>query len=539
MEHMNENASKERRTTPARRVITRFAIPFVVGLAVGLLLWAVLGEKHPSREETTDFSPVRELTREAGESTLWTCSMHPQIRLPNSGKCPICFMDLIPVFSDTTAGAGPRQFVMSESAMKLAEIETVPVERKYVTKTIRMVGKVEYDERRLAHITSYVSGRIDRLYVDYTGIPVRKGDHMVLLYSPELLSAQQELLQAGESLKKLGDSAEGIVAEITRATLVAAREKLRLWGLTDKQVKEIERRGTVVDHLTIYAPLGGVVIEKNASEGMYVKTGARIYSIADLSQVWVKVDAYESDLEWVRYGQEVEFTTEAYSGETFTGKIAFIDPFLSERTRSVKVRINVSNGDGKLKPGMFVRGLVKSQIASGGKALSPSLAGKWISPMHPEIVKDQPGACDICGMPLEPAENLGLVSAEKSEPPLAIPKTAPLITGARAVVYVKMPGTERPTYEGREIILGPRGDDYYVVQSGLAEGEHVVVHGSFKIDSALQIQAKPSMMNPEGGAPAADHHGSHVMDASLPASEGTAHIEIPAAPVTKGRVDDK
>jgi Cu(I)/Ag(I) efflux system membrane fusion protein len=193
--------------------------------------------------------------------------------------------------------------------------------------------------------------------------------------------------------------------------------------------------------------------------------------------------------------------TEAYPGETFHGRIAFIDPVLNRDTRTVKVRVNVPNKDGRLKPEMFVRAVVRSKVASGGKVLDADLAGKWISPMHPEIVKDEPGTCDICGMPLVRAESLGYSFAEPTEEmkPLVVPVSALLVTGTRAIVYVEIPTAKEPTFEGREIVLGPRAGDYYLVRHGLQPGELVVTNGNFKLDSALQISAKPSMMTPAGG----------------------------------------
>jgi len=435
---------------------------------------------------------------------FWTCSMHPQIRQPKSGQCPLCGMDLIPVSSgDEDEDKGPRELKLSARAIKLAEIAVAPVERKFVTAEVRMVGKVDYNEQRVGYITAWVPGRIDRLYVDYTGVSVSKGDHMVYLYSPELLTAQEELIQSLRTVKKLKQSGISSIKETALQMVDAVREKLRLWGLTKKQIKEIERRGKPNDHMTIYAPMGGIVIHKNGFEGMYVNTGTRIYTIADLSQIWVKLDAYESDLVWIRYGQEVEFQTEAYPGEIFKGWIAFIDPVLNEKTRTVKVRVNVPNPDGRLKPEMFVRAIVRTKVAGEGKVMDPSLAGKWICPMHPEIVKDSPGSCDICGMPLVRTESLGYkVDDANVDPPLVIPASAPLITGKRAVVYVAIP-EKKGTYEGREIVLGPRAGDYYLVREGLSEDERVVVNGNFKIDSAIQILAKPSMMSPEEGGPSA------------------------------------
>ncbi len=431
------------------------------------------------------------------ESTVWTCSMHPQIRQGKPGKCPICFMDLIPL---EESDVGDRQIEFSKAALKLMEIQTSPVERKAVTAEIRMVGKIDYDETRVKYITSWVPGRIDRLYVDYTGIEVREGDHMVYLYSPQLLSAQAELLQAAKAAKNVRPDGSQLVSKSIQATLEAAREKLRLLGLKQEQISDIEKTGNPVDHLTIYAPIGGVVIEKNIAEGAYVETGTKIYKIADLSQLWVKLDAYESDMMWIRYGQEVEFATEAYPGEIFEGRITFIDRVLNAKTRTVKLRVNVSNPDGRLKPEMFVRAIVRSQVAGAGLVMDEDLAGKWICPMHPDIIKDAAGSCDICGMPLEPSESLHAVHTESpNEPPLVIPASAALLTGKRAVVYVQAPNTEKPTYEGREVVLGPRAGDYYIVESGLREGEVVVTNGNFKIDSEMQLRAMPSMMSMTGG----------------------------------------
>ncbi|MHC4375518.1 MAG: efflux RND transporter periplasmic adaptor subunit [Planctomycetota bacterium] len=441
--------------------------------------------------------------------------MHPQIQLPGPGQCPICAMDLIPVTPGTGLG-GLRRLTIRPDQRALMRVHTVPVERRYPEASLRLVGKVTYDETRLGYITAWVPGRIDELYVDFTGVTVRKGDHMVKLYSPELYTAQQELLQAKVSLVAMQKSNLASLRDSAQGTIDSAREKLRLWGLTAQQVSEIEERGKPEEHVTIYSPSSGLVIHRNAQEGMYVETGTRIFTIADLSHVWVQLDAYESDLAWLRYGQEVSFETEAYRGRKFTGRISFIDPVLQSSTRTVSVRVNVLNPDGLLKPGMFVRAVVRARIAASGQVMDPSLAGKWLSPMHPEIVKDGPGTCDVCGMDLVPAEELGYVAANEAvtEAPLVVPVAASLMTGTRAVVYVELPDTEAPTYEGREVVLGPRAGDFYIVRYGLQEGELVVAEGNFKIDSALQIQAKPSMMNPSGGQSSTghDHGGSDKME---------------------------
>jgi len=277
--------------------------------------------------------------------------------------------------------------------------------------------------------------------------------------------------------------------------LLAVREKLRLMGLVDEQIKAIEMGEMPSDVVTVYSPMSGVVIEKNSVEGAYVKTGTNIYTIADLDRVWVILEAYETDLPWLAFGQDVSFTTSGIPGKTFMGRVIFIDPIVDEKTRTVKVRINVANPDGELKPGMFVHGTIHASVGSEDKAINPELANKWVCPMHPEVIQDSPGSCRVCGMDLVKSESMGIVyKPGHRHESLLVPASAVLKTGERAIVYIKISGVE-PTFEGREIVLGVRVGDAYVVKSGLSEGEEVVMKGNFKIDSAMQISAKPSMMN--------------------------------------------
>lgn len=484
-------------TTPPARAqrAAALALLFLAGIAAGFLArgWTL---PHGGPADTADMD---------AEAVEWTCSMHPQIRQPTRGLCPICAMDLIPV----SAGAamvepGLARLATSEAGRALMRLETRPVERRFVETEVRMVGKVAYDETRLAHITAWVPGRIERMYADFTGVRVARGDHMVDLYSPELLAAKQELRRAAVAMEKIAPGAPAVLRETAAATLEGARSRLARWGMTPSQIAAAEREGTPSDRVTIHAPIGGTVVERMGREGMYVGLGERIHTIADLSVVWVMLEAFETDLPWIHFGQTVEFSSEAHPGERHTGKIAFIDPAVDEATRTVRLRVNVPNPEGRLKPGMFVRGTVRSRVATGGRVLDPELAGKWISPMHPEIVKDGPGSCDICGMALVRAEELGYVAAEArpEDMPLVVPASAPLRTGRRAVVYVEVPDADPPAYEGREVTLGPRAGDYFIVAEGLAEGDRVVTQGAFKIDSELQIQARPSMMSVPSEAPA-------------------------------------
>lgn len=476
------------------------AVAFVL-FGVFVASWFGGGESGESKVSATSA-----MGEAQSKPSIWTCSMHPQIRRDGPGSCPICGMDLVPV---RESADGVRTVSISSEIKSLMNVQVSPVRRQYVTAEVRMVGKVDYDETRLAHITAWVPGRLERMFVDFTGVEVNQGDHMVQIYSESLYTAQEELLAVTKRDRPLSTSR--FIEPLDLAE--SAREKLRLLGLTTEQIQTIEQRGKSSETVTIYSPAGGVVVAKNKQEGDRVQTGDRIYTVADLKVLWVQMDAYESDLAWLRYGQDVEFTTEAYPGEVFRGRIAFIDPVLNEDTRTVKVRVNVPNEDGRLKPEMFVRAVVQSNIASGGRVLNASLAGKWISPMHPEIIKDQPGDCDICGMPLVRAESLGYVSAEPTNAakPLIVPVKAVLLTGTRAIVYVQVPDAEKPTYEGREIVIGPRAGDFYLVKSGLIEGDLVVTNGNFKLDSALQISAKPSMMTPQGGGGGGHNHGGMEM----------------------------
>jgi Cu(I)/Ag(I) efflux system membrane fusion protein len=439
--------------------------------------------------------------------------MHPQIRQPESGDCPICGMDLIPLMADDSAEDGPRELSMSESSKALAEIVTTRVVRASPEVNVRMVGKLDFDETRLKTLSARFPARIERLFVNYTGIKVGTGDHLAEIYSPELLIAQRELLTAVQY------DPDGITVQV-------AREKLRLWDLLPDQIDGILESGLALDHFELRAPIGGIVVQKNVKEGDYVKTGDPLFRIADLSMLWLPLEAFESDLQWILYGQEVDFEVESFPGEHFEGRVVFIDPVLNDRTRTVGVRVEVPNPDGRLKPGMFARATVYSRVASDGRVMVPELAGKWISPMHPEIVKDGPGQCDVCGMDLVPVESLGYKTEIDLEPPLLVPASAVLRTGRRAVVYVSIPSRDKPSFVGREITLGPRAGEMFLVVDGLEEGDEVVTNGAFKIDSALQIQAKSSMMNPEGGGSVPGHnHG-----ASTSAGDGRQGHDTAKAP---------
>jgi len=378
------------------------------------------------------------------------------------------------------------------------------------------VGSVEFDETRVRTLTARFPARLERLFLDYTGVAVGEGDHLALVYSPELLTAQSELLS---STRFVGGD---------RTLSDAARRKMVLWGFSEEQVSAILQRGVATDQLELDAPIEGIVIEKFVNEGDYVETGTPLFSIADLSTVWLMLRAFESDLQWLHYGQGMEFEVESFPGERFEGQIVFVDPVLDDQTRTVGVRVVVPNPDGRLKPGMFARATVYSTVGADGRVIAPELGGRWICPMHPQIVKDEAGTCDICEMDLVSAESLGFVDETQPIPPLVVPASAVLRTGRRAVVYVATPGRAKPTYEGREITLGPRAGDLFVVIDGLQEGEEVVTQGAFKIDSALQIMARPSMMSPNGGG-SVSGQGHRSSTARAPGTEPTGHHKAASA----------
>ncbi len=430
--------------------------------------------------------PGQKSAHNASKQQIWTCSMHPQIRLPGPGKCPICYMDLIPLETDSgdESLSSASRLTMSETAKALAEVETSVVRREKAKVLVRMLGMVTEDETRAAVLTSRVEGRLDQIYVNFTGVHVTKGDPMVTIWSPTLIKNQVELF---ETLR--GGAADESVVK-------GAEEKLIQAGLTREQVDEIKEKRKPILYVTLKAPISGTVTKKMAVLGQFVKEGSEMYIVNDLSHVWIKLDAYETDIPWIRYGQDVTFVAAAYPGKKFKGKVLFIDPVLDTKTRTVKIRVEAPNPDYELRPGMFVIAELESEIGKTGKVIKSEWTGKYICPVHPRAdASPIPGVCPDSGMEMRPASSYGYAEGAESEPPLVIPATAPLITGKRAVVYVAVTESDRPLYELREITLGPRAGDHYVVYEGLKEGERIVTRGAFKIDSAMQILGRPSMMH--------------------------------------------
>ncbi|MBM4055290.1 MAG: HlyD family efflux transporter periplasmic adaptor subunit [Planctomycetes bacterium] len=327
----------------------------------------------------------------------WTCGMHPSVRMDKPGKCPICAMDLIPVY-EKGAGAGEEGTLSSvelnERARKLAQVKTDVVDYRSLSKDIYTVGLIEYDERRKAVISARVPGRIDKLFVDFTGTEVIKGESMVWMYSPELVSTQREYLLALETYEKVQQSPFQEVVDGARSLINVTEKRLLWWGITGKQIEELRKNKTIQQHMIIYSPMSGIVIDKAVLEGQYVKEGDAVYTIADLSNVWMQANIYEYEMSWIKIGQEVEITTPAYPGEVFIGKISFIEPYLDEATRSVRIRCDIPNMDFKLKPSMYVNAKLRIPVEEMGQEDKRYTSGlDYLCPDHPEIKSSRPGIC--------------------------------------------------------------------------------------------------------------------------------------------------
>jgi Cu(I)/Ag(I) efflux system membrane fusion protein len=384
---------------------------------------------------------------------------------------------------------------IAEQGRVMAGVETASVERRRLSRALRAVGKVQYNETALATITSRVDGYVERLFVDYTGVQVKAGDHLVELYSPDLLLAQGELVIAMESARN-------------RDTQEAIKHKMRRLGLMPEQIEEIVRTRKVPDLITLISPISGTVTEKMVVQKSAVKPGDVLYRLANLESVWVYLDIYEYELPWVHYGQEVEITTEAMPGQKFSGRVWFINPMVTEESRTVKVLVNISNEGQRLKPGMFVSAVIRSQLLADGSPAPTGLEGKFSCPMHPSVIESVAGKCRICGMELVqiPGTPGGPV-AEKDQLVLAVPASAVLDSGLRKLVYVERAKNQ---FAAVEITTGPRADDWFPVFAGLKEGDRVAVRGNFLLDSQFQISGLPSLFYEHGqvGVSGHPHQGS-------------------------------
>jgi Cu(I)/Ag(I) efflux system membrane fusion protein len=396
-------------------------------VSIGLFLgWAVFHSPEKA-EEKQNHSTVET------KSEIWTCSMHPQIRMDKPGKCPICAMDLIPLVQSGTSGMDPAAVHLTKESAQLANVLTTVVSAQNPVKELQLYGKVQADERLRQNQVAYISGRVEKLLVNFTGEPIQRGQKLAEIYSPELVTAQQELLEAAKTKQTQPEIYE------------AAKEKLRQWKLSEAQISAIENSHNIQSNIAVEATTSGIVTARRINMGDYVSAGSVLFEVSDLSRVWVLFDAYESDLPFLKKGDKIDFSIQALPGTAYSGTIMFIDPVIDPTTRVAKIRVEMSNPGAKLKPEMFATGIVKSNL---------------------DEFKDK----------------------------LVIPRSAVLWTGKRSIVYVKQPGDE-PVFKIREIELGPQLGNSYVVSNGLESGEEIVTDGAFSVDAAAQLEGKPSMMN--------------------------------------------
>lgn len=437
------------------------AIALVVGLTIGWLVKPTVDSKL----EADNHEHVESI---AGIPITYTCSMHPQIRQNEPGNCPICGMTLIPLESES-ADADPMSITMSPTAMQLAGVQTMIVGNSSADKSIRLSGKIQADERQNYTQSAHIPGRIEKLSVNFTGEYINKGQVLGQIYSPELATAQEELLQT----QKIKDTQP--------ALFNAAKEKLRNWKLSDTQIEQILATGKVTEQIPILANVSGYVTEKMVNLGDYVNRGEPIYQIADLSNIWVLFDIYESELQWIKKGDIIDFTVKSLPGETFTGKLSYVDPVIDPNTRVAKARLELRNPNLKFKPEMFVSGEVESKGSSK----------------------------DIT---------------------LVIPKSAVMWTGTRSVVYVKNVSNQGVSFQLREVMLGAALGSEYIITSGLESGEEIAVNGTFSIDAAAQLAGKPSMMSPDGGTAMTGHNHGGTPEVKMQTTSQTSlgNVEISA-----------
>ena len=431
-------------------------------LIIGLLLgWLLFGgnESYVNSSE----SAIVEHDHEVG--TTWTCSMHPQIRQGEPGSCPICGMDLIPIAAEGSLdGVDGNAVVLSASALKIAEVETTIIEKRAPFKEVILSGQVKSDERRIHELTAHFPGRIEKLFVNFTGQKVYKGQVLATIFSPELVTAQKELFEA----IKYKDSNPRLY--------LAARNKLKLWLFTTDQIDEIEQSGEVLFYSKILSPGSGTVSKRNIAQGDHVMEGMSMFQIIDLSHVWVEFDAYESDIPWIKMAAVMDISIKSVPGKVFKSKVAFIDPVLNERTRTTIIRGELDNKSATLRPGMFAQASIKSNLSNKKQSVM-------------------------------------------------VPKSAVLWTGKKSVVYVKEEHGESYAFHYREIILGEDTGSHYVVVEGLQPGEAVVTNGAFKIDAAAQLKGNQSMMNPDGGKQSLGGHEGMDMGVENALNENESEID--------------
>jgi membrane fusion protein, copper/silver efflux system len=442
----------------------------LVGAGAGAVgLW--LGTRSPGKAEATIAAAP------APDVQLWQCPMHPSIIQDHPGECPICGMKLVKVTPAEAADphaahraaasdskvSGLATVTIDPSRQQLIGLRTAPVEIGTVGAAWRTVGRVGVDETHVRHINIKVSGFVERVFVDFVGKPVSKGQALFSIYSPDLVAAQEEYLLALKTRDTLGGALAGSGEDLVSAS----RRKLQLLDIPASDIAAIEKTGQVTKSLVMRSPLSGVVTKKDVVDGMQLAAGAMPYEIVDLSSVWVLADVYESDLRKVQVGNPATLTLKAYPLRKFAGRVAFIDPMLDPQTRTVKVRLSFPNPDGQLKPEMFGEVVLQSQVREG----------------------------------------------------LRIPADAVINSGTRNIAFVAL---GEGKFQPREVTLGESDGQFIELVDGLVAGDQVVTRANFLVDSESQLRASLASMTAAGSvgvpapapasappAPAANPHAGH------------------------------
>lgn len=484
-----------------RRESLRWWIKLVVRpllfLVVGVLLIVALGAAQKLGWISAGGGGGQQHASSGGENARYICPMMCTPPQTEPGRCPVCAMELVPA----TSGGGDSDELsiqVDPAARRVANVRTVPVKAIPLTRRIRAVGRLSYDEGTLKTISAYVDGRLDRLYADYTGAVVQKGDHLAWLYSPKLYSSQVELLLAKQAREQTRTATLKRSIQSSGDLYNLARERLIEFGMTEPQLEQLEHAGQANSRMHLCAPISGTVIEKLAVEGQYVKTGQPICRLADLRAVWLMLELFPEDAAAIRYGQKVEAEVHSLPGRKSTGRVAFINPTVCPRTRTVGVRVVMPNEDGLLRIGDYAKATIDMQLGASSDSLAsvydPELADKWISPRHPHVVESSPGNCRVCGVALVPASQFGFSSAPTDRgKALVVPRNAVLMAGQCSVVYVE---SEPGRFEIRSVVLGPSNGDEIAILEGVKEGEQVACSGNFLIDSQMQLAGKPSLIDP-------------------------------------------
>lgn len=473
------------------RWLVRTGVQAATVVVVAGLVFFLLGVAQRTKWLTSDgfFSVTDKVVSDAGDgkNTRYICPMMCTPPSTEPGRCPVCAMELVEA---TGGGSGDGISVTIESsARRLAGIQTAMSKMGELHRTIRTIGSVDFDESRLSTISAYIDGRLEKMYADYAGVKVNEGDDLALIYSPQLYTAQTEFITTMNSDGKIGRF-QVSSGELNKM----ARENLAELGMTESQINELAKSGKPASRIRIKSPQSGTVIEKSAVEGDYVKTGQKIYRVADLSSVWLMLDLFPDDASAVRFGQQVEAEIQSVPGEVFTGRVAFIDPTVSPTTRTVRVRVEIMNFDGELRPGDYATARIVVPAIPTDEVYDPALANKYISPMHPQVIRDEPGNCPLCEMELVPTSQLGFAAAPlPSQQVVTVPRDAVLLAGDDSVIYVE---TEPGRFEIRRVTVGPMNRQDAVIIEGLSAGETVATGGNFLIDSQMQLAGNPSLMDP-------------------------------------------